>query len=154
VCERDAFAEGESHFREALRIYRSQPGNQHFFDVAFALNNLADALIMQDKHQEAEDALHEALDIYRKYWPANNPHLINTLNYFGIEMQRQGRFAEAEVHFREALARARQCFPAEPRAWQPEVGSLGEVLQSQHKEAEYQKLLAELPPEAKPERSK
>jgi tetratricopeptide (TPR) repeat protein len=95
--------------REALAAWRGLLGNEHT-NVADSLNNLASALVGQDKLAEAEILCHQALALNRKLLGEEHREVARSLNNLAVVLWSQGKSAEAEPLFRQALAMRRKLF--------------------------------------------
>ena len=60
----------------------------------------------------------------------------------GISLRNQGKLAEAEAFYREAVTNAAKVWPNNPARWQWQVSDLADVLQRQGKSAEADQMLA------------
>ncbi|MCB9858217.1 MAG: serine/threonine protein kinase [Phycisphaerales bacterium] len=97
------FAAAESKYREALAIYRSEPGDIHP-DVAGTLESLASTLQYQRDYAGAEALLTEALAINLRVYDENHPRVATALNLLGANCFYTGANDKAESYFKRALA--------------------------------------------------
>lgn len=120
--------EAETLYREALAIYSARTENQHFFDTAYALQHLSEALIPLGKHDEAEKVLVQSLEIRRRYLPKGHTAIISSLEAYGMELNREGKFEASLPILEEALALYRDRYPKEPSRWKSAVKTLADSL--------------------------
>jgi CHAT domain-containing protein len=60
---------------------------------------------------EAEEGLRQAVALYRRLYPAGHPELAQSLNFLAGVLYVQGKFASAQLLFRDALAMSKQLYP-------------------------------------------
>jgi serine/threonine protein kinase/tetratricopeptide (TPR) repeat protein len=97
------YDKAETAYREALTLARQFRGNKHR-DVAVQLSGLGIVLGEAAKLGEAEEALHESLEIFRALSSGQpNPAVANSLNNLALVLRREGRFDEAERLLVESL---------------------------------------------------
>ncbi len=93
----------EVHYREALKYYRQESGDDSL-KVAEVLNNLGACLRLRAKFAEAEEKNRLALDIRRRLAIGENRELIaQSLNNLALCFLDQERYAEAEPLLDECL---------------------------------------------------
>jgi tetratricopeptide (TPR) repeat protein len=93
--------EAEKIQREALAVRRKLLGERHA-DVAESYSNLGAVLYAEDKLPEAVDMYRLALDLCRKLGNQQNLEF-QTLNNLALALADQGKAAEAETNYRQAL---------------------------------------------------
>src|SRR5204863_6280433 len=86
-------------FRESTTI-RRRMGNP---ELSESLNNLAVALSEGGKPAEAEKVVEEALQIARRVHGTNSEDAAYALNTLGAIRYYQGKYAQAELTFRQAI---------------------------------------------------
>ena len=84
---------------------RKSLGNEHR-EVAVTLNNLAIALGKQNKFEEAEATLHEAIDLSKKLFGNDHTLIAQSLTTLTVVLRRQDKLKEAEAVGREAVIHA------------------------------------------------
>ncbi|MCA9255049.1 MAG: serine/threonine protein kinase, partial [Phycisphaerales bacterium] len=97
------FPESEAMYRDALAIYRNQPGDIHP-DAAATMTDLASVLQRQRKFDEAEAILQEALAINMRVYGPDHPRVATSLNMLGANCYYTGANKDAESYFERALA--------------------------------------------------
>ncbi|MHC4588309.1 MAG: protein kinase domain-containing protein [Planctomycetota bacterium] len=97
----------ESLFREALAIYRNVYGNEHR-NVAMCLTILGEQLWRENRLDEAEEAIREAITIEEELADTEDEVFFENYQMLANIMQARGDDAEAERLYRKALAGARQ----------------------------------------------
>lgn len=88
------YAESEAIYRQALEIYETTFGPEHY-EVAATLHNLAATISTSDRAEEAETHYRSALAIKKKILGDQNPDVALTCNNLGRLLTDAGRPAEA-----------------------------------------------------------
>ena len=101
LSEAGKFAEAEPMIREAIRLNRAAENSD--VNVAVALRNLGVLLRRTRRLPEAEEALREALTIYSREFPNDNPRRAEALTALGQVLVDAGRAPDAEALLREAI---------------------------------------------------
>jgi hypothetical protein len=91
--------------REAIAVYE---GLNKDDDAALAYESLATCLRQQGRDDEAFAPLERARELSVKVWGETNPLALNCCRDRAVMLQGQGRFAEAELSQRQALATHRR----------------------------------------------
>ncbi len=124
--ERD---EAERLYRRALAIRRSAHGDSHP-DVADSMSNLAS--VVQDEVEKAR-LMDEALSLRRALAGEEKLDVANSLNNQAWALHQQGRNAEAEALFAQALAICHRLLEADDFRTAHVMNCLGVVLYAQKK---------------------
>jgi len=74
------------------------------------INNMAGFLIETGRYDEAEPLLKEALDMSRKFYNYDHPHLARCTNNYAYLLDLKGKFTEAEPLYKEALDMRRRLY--------------------------------------------
>lgn len=131
LYERGRYGETEPLYVKALRIYRSQLGEDHPHTAA-SLNNLAALYNAQGRYGEAEPLLRQALEIVQSQLGDNHPHTAASLSGLALLLYVQGRYGEAELFFLQALVICMQTLgenhPNTQTVWQNFVYFLQQVM--------------------------
>jgi serine/threonine protein kinase/tetratricopeptide (TPR) repeat protein len=93
--------------RESLRIHRLQPKLQRY-QVAKSLELLTQILVSQNRHDEAEQTLTEAITLLRGLVAADSPMAAYYSFALGHSLRQYGHPEKAEPHLREAVRIYRQ----------------------------------------------
>ena len=135
------FAEAEAAFQQALAGYRLILGSEHK-STLLILRNLAVCYIRQDKFTEAEPLLLQSLELF-KHIPDDQRTFtqLNHMNTLGHIYFRQGRLAEAEAVFQQALTGDRLVLGLEHESTLRTLRNLRVCYQSQGRFAEAEPLL-------------
>ena len=104
----------------ALAMRKKALGEQDV-DVAQSLMNLGNICRSQDRRQEAESLLREALVIYEKNLGPEAPEVANAVNNLALVCASMGRLAEAEELHARALAIRQKVLG--PRHWMSRTAS-------------------------------
>ncbi|MBI5427508.1 MAG: tetratricopeptide repeat protein, partial [Nitrospinae bacterium] len=133
--EQDAGLLAHHHFARAeifalqFRPLQALPHYERAYepDVAMTLNNLGNLYAATQKHAQAETALREALDSYRKLAKRNpgayEPHMAMTLNNLGALYADIQKHAQAETAYKEALSIRKKLAARNPDAYEPYVAA-------------------------------
>ena len=101
---RNKYAQAEGLSRQALGITRALYGDMHPY-TANALSELAALLDREGgaRRDTAETLAQQSVAIYRSLYPDGHSDLASALGIYGVVLEHERRFAEAEVPLREAL---------------------------------------------------
>lgn len=105
--------------RHAVEIWRRQ-GAGKSLHLASALAALSGPLMLKESLDDAESLLLESHEIRRQLLPANHPLVAESLTNMGILRRRQGRMAEAEDAYQQALKTSLAALGPE----HPQIGTL------------------------------
>jgi serine/threonine-protein kinase len=96
------------------------------FARARALSNLGSNLVALGRHQEAEAALSQSLEIYRKiYGDTKHPRVAAAQNNLARALQQADNFAAAEPHMIQVLELAEELFGKDDPRYAIAAGNLG-----------------------------
>jgi serine/threonine protein kinase/tetratricopeptide (TPR) repeat protein len=126
------YPQAEAILREAVAVYR-ETGTSETKEGAQALRQLAKALQMQSRLQEAEAGYKEVLTVQRKVLGAERPEVASTLNDLSIVYYRQDRFGEAETMAKQSLEMRRRLFGNQHSDVLDSLSGLALILQVQSK---------------------
>ena len=126
------YDQAEKMHREALAIDQKLFGSESAA-TATALNNLALALVAEEKLSDAEKADAEALAIRERLLGKDNADTATSLNDLGAVYRQEGRLTEAEAMAREALAIREKLFGKENLAVADSLRNLGIILGDEQK---------------------
>ena len=115
-------------FDDALRIYRSIPGDQHLA-IAATLSALANAAMWSGDYLTAEQNQREALNLFRATVSRNHPDHAVAMATLGNILTQRGKYAEAEQTLNEALDIERGVFGADNQRAASIEADLGVVYQ-------------------------
>jgi tetratricopeptide (TPR) repeat protein len=101
ALERGEFAEAERQFTVALAMDRRLHGAEPHADVGRTLWGLGRALLFQQRFDESEAALREALVLRRQTLGADHPLVAGTMNDLATMLYFAGRAAAAEPVYKE-----------------------------------------------------
>ncbi|MEZ6016895.1 MAG: tetratricopeptide repeat protein [Planctomycetota bacterium] len=108
---REGDAEGaERDLREAIALYRSLNGPESALDLANALDNLGNTLLVLERQEEAEALLRECIALKREILPAHHEDLATSLQSLANAVATRGEQGEALALAAEALEIRRQIF--------------------------------------------
>jgi eukaryotic-like serine/threonine-protein kinase len=99
-------------FGDALRLYRSVPGDQHL-SIAATLSALASVATWSGDYVVAEQNQREALNLFRATVSRNHPDHAVAMASLGYILTQRGKYAEAEQTLNEALEIERSVFGAD-----------------------------------------
>lgn len=99
---RGRYAEGETYFRDAVRIFESYHGPEHP-ETASALRLLGNDLLFQGRLADAEPLLERALRIQEASLPPLHPRLGNTLGDLAYIRLDQGEYDQAVGLYRRIV---------------------------------------------------
>ncbi len=102
VQDQGKLAEAEGLFRESLAVRKQVAGHEH--SRAQTLNTLSGVLTLEGKMGEAENTSREALKLFGWSFRQGDPSDADNLYSRGNVFFDQGKLAEAEASFRQALA--------------------------------------------------
>ncbi len=124
LIELDRDHEVEEYLRESLHLHKKiqseAPEVLHYNRfIASSLNNLAVFLGISNKHKDAEDHFHQALDLLTKNRNEEtseviDPGLVVVSNNIGILKAKAGEFMGAKDAFYNSIARARELYRRNP----------------------------------------
>jgi serine/threonine protein kinase/tetratricopeptide (TPR) repeat protein len=128
-------------YEEALRLRRAKLGPEHP-QTLNSLNNLALSYLDAGDNARAEPLFLQLLDLQRKKFGPEHPAVAATLASVGLNLLRQKKFGDAEVHLRPCLAIR---IKAQPDVWTTSntKSLLGASLLGQDRYAEAEPLLLE-----------
>ena len=125
------YASAEALYREALASMEQTLGPDHP-NIALTLTTLSRVLKTHRDYDGARPLLARALAIRRKVYGERHPNVALTLNDLGRLALEAGDLAEADTHFRQALA----LYPAD-HAWrETTVFNLGELAERRGDDAQ------------------
>jgi len=102
--------------------------------LATSLNNLANLYYNQGKYSEAEPLYLQALEMRRRLFTGDNPHVATSLNNLASLYNSQGRYSEAEPLYLDALEMRRRLFTGD----HPDVAnSLNNLAHFYHNQGKY-----------------
>jgi serine/threonine-protein kinase len=96
-------ARSEQLLREAIAVRRETLGTADRATLA-ALDDLAFAVLEQDRYEEAETIAREALDAARRELGADDEVTLDLTSTLGVALRRRGRYDEAAAIGEQALA--------------------------------------------------
>jgi len=96
------YGEADRLYRDALRIFTAKYRPGHF-SVAVVLNNLGTLRYREERFEDAEDFLRQALDAKRRLFGRHHPEFATTLTNLARVWGRTGRTAEATSACNEAF---------------------------------------------------
>jgi len=140
LTDRGRFEASERHLREALALYRDLDGARSPA-TAKVLVALAATLRQQARRDEAKPLLEEALAIQRSQSDAEAR--AGTLIELARTLQDDGALAEAEQHYREAVALHRETLPPEHPTLAASLTGLSDILREQGRLDEAEPLVRE-----------
>jgi tetratricopeptide (TPR) repeat protein len=120
LYRQNKFSEAEIPLREELSIERKQPSQ---IDTAYTLEILGLVYSGEGKLSEAEDSVRKAVGIWERQMGPHSQRMAIGLDKLGNVLVLEGREAEAEILYRQAIAIARE-LPVNP----PNKGFLAETL--------------------------
>jgi tetratricopeptide (TPR) repeat protein len=134
--------EAETLYRDALdRIGMLPQGGEA--QRARALDRLAVLMMYQERLDEAQSCMSEALDIRERILGADHPLTIESLNNLAAITYSQRRLVDAEHLARQAVSRARRVWGDEHPETASQLNNLGLFLLEQGEVEEAEKILSE-----------
>ncbi len=121
------FARAEAMYREALRVRQAVYGETHRL-VASSLNDLGNALTMQNRHHEGERTHRQALAMRTRLFGHENAEVARSLASLADNLTDQRKLVDAETLQREALAIQRKLLGNENRDVYVSLDNLGRLL--------------------------
>ncbi len=119
--------EGIEFSRQALDAYLARHGETPHLAVAFSTNNLASALEMAGRFDEAEPLYHHSMEIREALLDPDHPHVTQIKNNLGTLYIRTGRYEQAVSILAEAVA-AHRSRGLEPRDMAAALSNYGRAL--------------------------
>ncbi|MDM3854433.1 MAG: tetratricopeptide repeat protein [Aphanizomenon gracile PMC649.10] len=108
--------------------------------LATSLNNLANLYYNQGKYSEAEPLYLDALEMRRRLFTGDNPHVATSLNDLAGLYKRQGKYSEAEPLYLQALEMRRRLFTDDHPNVATSLNNLAELYRSQGRYSEAEPL--------------
>jgi eukaryotic-like serine/threonine-protein kinase len=144
LIDKGKYNEAEPFVLEGLELRRKFLGNAHT-TTAGGLYRLADLRYKQDRYEEAKQAAQESIEMFKKALatPQDSILFTNPVLEMGMILNKEGRFQEAEVYLRQALAIRNRLSPKGSAAIAKAEGALGECLMTQKRYSEAEPLLVE-----------
>jgi eukaryotic-like serine/threonine-protein kinase len=131
------YAESENLYRQSLAKSAGVQSVADQQEAARTRLQLAHALLQQEQIQQAEKTMSEAVAAYRIAFPPGDLNIAHAINdHASLLLNYLGRYAEAEVLFREALTIVRSATPQDRLEIAKKVQNLGNSLAWQQKFAE------------------
>ena len=131
----EALAEAEELHRQALKNNRQTLGEGHR-DTLRSMEDLAETLTRQGKHDEAEELYREIWSVRRQFLGENDPRTLESMHRLAVVLQRRGKPAEAETILRETVELRRHVLGGDDPATRLSMAHLGMVLRAQEKHEE------------------
>jgi len=122
---RGDYTAAEALFREILATY-AEPLGDHL-DVATSMLDLGKLLVREERYDEAEPLLREALAMRRRLVGAVHPIVANGLDALGVLAMERGDLAAADSFFTEALGIRRTIFEEDHPDLAASFSNLAEV---------------------------
>ncbi|MEM6928434.1 MAG: serine/threonine-protein kinase [Myxococcota bacterium] len=91
---------------QAIGLWRELPDKEA--DVAWATDALGYILFRLGRKEESRQQHQASVDVQRRLYDGDHPHLVNSLNNLGMILRHLGDDETADVHLTEALAMARR----------------------------------------------
>ena len=102
-------AKAEALYQRGITILRTRPAA---IDLGTALNNLGNLLAARGRLQEAEAALHEAIEVWEKLLGPEHTNIAAALSNLSTLARTRHRYAEAERLLARALEMDQKLLPA------------------------------------------
>lgn len=126
------FGAAERMFAWALAGYKDKVGLDHTYTMIISYN-LAKIYIRQDKYNQAEDLLQQALEFFNRAPDGENQRTLQVLSCLGVVYDLQGRVKEAEEIILQALQRKKIMLGIDDESTLHELNNLGVLYLKQMK---------------------
>ncbi len=120
------FSKAAELYRAALSVRKARFGETNRW-VAASLNDLGNALNMEDRTYEAETLQRQALDMRRTLFGNEHPEVANSLTCLADTLTDQRRLKGAEAYQLEALAMQRKSRDTAPQDFLVSLNNLGRI---------------------------
>jgi len=124
--ELEDFSTATEKYDAALQVRRARFGKTNQW-VAASLNDLGNALNMEDRKYEAETRQRQALDMRRTLFGPEHPEVANSLTSLADTLTDQRRLKEAEGYQLEALAMQQKSQATAPAALLVSLNNLARI---------------------------